>query len=485
MKTFLLAFTFLFLSSALYSQSFSIKVEDPSWGKESSNSVDIRIMMVITNTGTSYDWCEDLKGIYLTCDPPYTIEDIEFVNYDENITRYLKPGQLTTGYITFRVPKDADNLYLKFTEQYGGASKFISRSYNTVKEELNKKQYAEVINEAENAARIQNYELAIAKYKSAVFLAPEMKDFLNTKISEHYVDLGNKYYFTAELEESIKNFKFALELDPNNLKAKQKISQIYEKMGDSYMKNSDYIDAKRMFDSALVYEDNEMIVNKMKDLRKREENMRNKNIEAERRNKKQIEFENIYNPALGLNLNATFGLASTNVGTIELPVVGANMKLPYKFFADESSKLCLFMNNNLGYSGVLLKSQSDFSNFTGFDYSKYKINRNPAFISELFYYTGLGVAILNKYFEPMISINYGINFQVIIDGVFENRATSSSVKSPSAFGHGLVFDAQFKIGKSSGFSFGYTYKMITYDGRYEYNSYKSNSHNLTIGFAKF
>ncbi len=121
----------IFISgSDLYSQSqFRYKVKDFEWKNPSGNYAELQINMLITNIGDSKGWAEDLQGIGLNTSNNYDAS-VEVIEYSENTKQNIDPGRSINGYIVFKVNKIADDLTLKFDEKYGGASKYITGSYN-------------------------------------------------------------------------------------------------------------------------------------------------------------------------------------------------------------------------------------------------------------------------------------------------------------------------------------------------------------------
>lgn len=131
-KTTIKVIFFIFYLPTIYSQSdFSISVRDYLWQNPTRNNVDLVVLLSISNIGSEAEADEDINHIYLTCSQSsYKFgKDITFVKFNNSINEVIKPGEEKLGYIIFNVPRDADNLKLKFPENLGGAEKEICMSY--------------------------------------------------------------------------------------------------------------------------------------------------------------------------------------------------------------------------------------------------------------------------------------------------------------------------------------------------------------------
>lgn len=464
---------------------FKITVQKPEWSNPSGYYVELKIGMRIENTGTEVGWCEDLKKLVLICTPEYKISDIQFVDFSD-INKTLKPRQYVSGYIKYKVPKDADSLTLIFADEDNNSNKFISRSYNIVQLNLIDIRYNEAISEAEKQERTGEYYKAILSYKLALSLnAAEKKEF-SSKISDLYSQLGEKEFFSKRYEKALEYYKSSLSFNNENEKSRNSIGLIYETLGDQKLTGLLFTEAKSFYDSSKVYVQSSKIDNKLGDLKQREEKFKTEKMELEKKIKLEREYQELIEPSVGISLNAKAGLANTELGTKSLPQVSLELQLPIKLITEKKSKICVFMNNSLGYDYLIVEQSSqDFQNFIRLNTTKYKVNTQPKGIGNVNYVGGIGLSLLNKNFIPMISINYGVLMQTILDGEIVDNNANRKYSNETAFGNGLYIKASFILGRSSHFGFGYTYSNVDFNGDYDFNKYNLTTHSLTISYINF
>ncbi|MBX7047344.1 MAG: hypothetical protein K1X86_16055 [Ignavibacteria bacterium] len=483
--TFFIAIILSFNNQLKAQSDFKITVYEPYWSSPSGYYVELKIGMLIKNTGTEEGWCEDLRKLVLVCVPEYKISDIQFLDYAE-ISKTLKPGQYVSGFIKYKVPKDADSLTLIFDDEDNNSRKFISRSYNIVQLNLTDERYHEAISEAEKQERSGEYYKAILSYKLALSLNSAERKELSRKISELYTQIGEKEFFNKKYEKALDYYKSSLTFNSENEKSRSSISLIYETLGDQKFSNLLFTEAKSFYDSSLVYSHSPKIENKLADLKKREDKIKNDKIEFLKKEKIERELQELNEPNVGVSLNAKVGMADTEFGTKSLPLVSLELQIPIKLMTEKKSKICVFMNNSVGYDYLYLKQNSqDFQNFTRLNTTRYSIDIQPKGIGNVNYVGGIGISLLNKYFIPMISVNYGILMQTILDGEITDKNINKKFANETAFGNGLYIKASFVFGKTSHLGLGYTYSNVDFNGDYEFNKYNLTTHSLTISYINF
>lgn len=473
-------------NSSIKAQSdFKITVNEPYWSNPTGYYVELKIGMLIKNIGTEEGWCEDLRKLALVCTPEYKISEIEFVDFAD-ISKTLRPGQYVSGFIKYEVPKDADSLTLIFVDEDNNSKKLISRSYNIVQLNLNDVRYKEAIAESEKQERAGEFYKAILSYKLALSLNSTDKKELSEKISDLYSQLGDKEFFNKKYEKALDYFKSSLSFDPINENRKKSIALIFETLGDKKLSNLSFTEAKSMYDSSRVYFQSSKTENKLTDLKKREDKIKNAKIESLKKEKLEREYQELIDPNVGISLNAKVGFASTEFGTKSLPQVALELQLPIKLVTEKKSKICVFMNNSFGYDYIFTKQTGeDFENFTRLNPTKYTVNLRPKGIGNANYVGGIGLSLLNHYFIPMISVNYGVLMQTVLDGEIVDNNTNRKFANETAFGNGIYIKASFLVGRNSHFGLGYTYSNVDFNGDYDFNKYNLTTHSLTISYINF
>ena len=473
-------------NSSIKAQSdFKITVNEPYWSNPTGYYVELKIGMLIKNIGTEEGWCEDLRKLALVCTPEYKISEIEFVDFAD-ISKTLRPGQYVSGFIKYKVPKDADSLTLIFVDEDNNSKKLISRSYNIVQLNLNDVRYKEAMVEAEKQERAGEYYKSILSYKLALSINSGEKSELSTKIGDLYYKLGEKDQFNKKYDKSLDNYKFSFQFDRDNERTKEHIAAVYEKLGDEKSTSLLFGEAKSLYDSSLAYFNTQNVKAKLNTIKIKEDNLRKNKIDVEKKIRAEREHEELIDPNVGISLNAKLGYASTEFGLKSLPQVALELQLPIKLVVERKSKICLFMNNSVGYDYLIIQQSSqDFQNFSRLNTTKYTVNVQPKGIGNVNYVGGVGVSLLNKNFIPMISINYGVLMQTVLDGEIIDNINNRKFANETAFGNGIYIKASFIVGRKSHFGFGYTYSNVDFNGDYDFNKYNLITHSLTISYINF
>lgn len=132
MKKLFILFVLMLFSVSLNAQpEFKIAVKDYMWQHVKRSKVDLVILITVKNIGTEAGADDDINHLTLTCSQSaYKYgKDINFVKLNNAIIESIEPGEERLGYLIYSVPRDADNLKLKFPENLGGAEKEITMSY--------------------------------------------------------------------------------------------------------------------------------------------------------------------------------------------------------------------------------------------------------------------------------------------------------------------------------------------------------------------
>ena len=133
-----IAILFILICSITISQKntfsqaeFLLDVKDFIWRNPDANKVDLIIIVSLKNTGSVSGVDEDLNHLFLiSSNPAYEFgKDITFTKFNSAINEVIEPGEEKAGYIIYRVPRDANDLKLKFPDFLGGGEKLVCFSY--------------------------------------------------------------------------------------------------------------------------------------------------------------------------------------------------------------------------------------------------------------------------------------------------------------------------------------------------------------------
>ncbi|MBK9334121.1 MAG: hypothetical protein IPM96_17365 [Ignavibacteria bacterium] len=176
MRTSLLLVLFFIYNLPVISQpEFKIAVESKEWKDPEINYVILEINLRITNVGDSKGACEDLSGIGLYSGDSFNNSLIVFKERSKGIFQEINVGDHINCFLSFKVPNTANGLTLKFSENHGGAEKFITNSYNN-----------SLLEDAENYFANKLYTKAIENYNIYVSNEPSQKFNLILRIADCY-----------------------------------------------------------------------------------------------------------------------------------------------------------------------------------------------------------------------------------------------------------------------------------------------------------
>lgn len=275
MKATLLILIFL-LSIDIYAQpEFKISIGQFKWESVQSKKVNLTIFFVIKNVGNETGQCEDLNDLYLDCSAPFSYHDIKIISNGTNMLSAVNAGSSVDSYITFEVPKDADNLTLRFM---GGASRFVTESYSKWVVEEKKKKFDILVSEGDLKV-IQNYpEEAVNLYKSALEAEAEKskKDEIKKKLGLVYEQIGDKYMNDNIRGLALDNYKFSHQY-LSTQEIKEKIAAIYKQIGDEKYDLKIYDEALPNYEAYLLYKDDVQVRTRRNELAKKLKKKKGKN----------------------------------------------------------------------------------------------------------------------------------------------------------------------------------------------------------------
>ena len=121
MKKLLLIVVLLMFSVVLRAQpEFKISIEGFYWGEPNyKDMVKLQINIKVKNVGNQAGKCEDLFGIWLYSSSEIYNSQIMITDAGDYLLKDIKPNDYIDGFITLEVPRGADNLELKFSEETG------------------------------------------------------------------------------------------------------------------------------------------------------------------------------------------------------------------------------------------------------------------------------------------------------------------------------------------------------------------------------
>ena len=483
-------------SSACYAQpEFKISIEGFSWNNSKvSERMNLQINLKITNVGDQIGYCEDLYGIWLYSSDYQYNDKIKYINSGTYLLEDIKPGDYINSFITFEVPKNADNLELKFHENFGGARKYITKSYNKyIAENTLEKTESEKL-KAEDYFSRKEYDMAIKSYILCSNYDKSRKEEFDKKICVIYLTKANEVYEKYKntnadyhLENYLENLKQALVYDKNNNEIKYKIAQYYELKGDEKKNNNLIVDAISDYKISLDYYNSYSVKEKLNNL---ENNESKKKSEIKGRITAREEYEQIKLPDVGVSLRGGIGnqLNSNNQNS-NLAFWNLQVDLPIKLYTIEppGPRFSFVLNIDLGYQGSIggikeikryLKNDSIIS------------SNNGPLIGQLYFNSGLGISFLNKTVSPILTFEYGIYYQHY--GFEMDTKYSSNIYntydddiSKGSIGHGFKVDLSILFWKNPSLVIGYNYRNYSFKSDIKFLNNRYTEHSFNIGIINF
>lgn len=497
-KNFYLIILFvIFIAKNLFSQAeFVITVEGFRWiESKSKNKINIQIDIKIKNVGNEEGVCEDIEELKLYCSNDYKNREIKRIKEGSYIYKKIKPNDYITGFITFEVPKDADDLELRFPEELGGARKYITKSYDKCMwEEINKKTESEK-SKGDKYFQDGNYEKAIQCYITCANLDTTRKKEFHNKIIDCYIIIAddcilkyNKYALESYLENYKDNLLKAYVYDTKNIEIKKRLAKYYKIVGEKYLAQNFPNIAISNFETSLQYYDDYELRKKINELKQTEEN---KKEEISYKKEREQTYQRLKEPTVGYNFRGGFGVHNnTKYSSRNLIFWNLELDLPIKLFTlpPPAPTISFPLNLDVGYQGSIGGS-SEIQKFLAIEDYEINLENGPP-IGELYFNGGLGIAILTDYFAPIITANYGIYIQYKnfrLSNPYNNSYIENINKKLGEIGvgSGLKVEVGFRIGKSPAFFMGYSYRNYYIKSDVNFLSNRYEAHYINIGLLGF
>jgi tetratricopeptide (TPR) repeat protein len=437
--------------------------------------------------------CEELRGIWLYSSSEIYNSQIVIVDYGSFMFNKIKPYDQISGYLTFSVPKDADDLELRFLEEYGGARKYITKSYNKSITENTFETTEKFRLEGDNYFSQKNYELAVKKYVMCITYDPTRKKEFNRKISDCYTLIAEDFYteykssrFQGSLDKYLENMKLALEYDNTNYEAKKELATYYEESGDSKLKEGKNNDAINEYNNSLKYYESITVRGKLKNVQYTEQ--KKKDSQRERISDLELYRQLIY-PNTGIIFTAGLGInTNTKVKTdgyfwnvqLGVPVKLATLKPP-------GPAITFFLNFDAAYQGMI-GSAKDVGKYFKVD-SVVSLNNGPL-VGEFYFNGGFGVGLLNKSVTPMFTVYYGLYGQhhgFELSNTLSSQSISLKNKEISKvnIGSGFKIELSIMIGKNPGFFVAYCFRDYNLKSDLDFLDNRYSGHFINLGIINF
>lgn len=261
----------LMLTPTVFSQAeFIISVEGYEWSASSSSlNAELQINFIIKNVVDKSGQCNDFQGIWLYSSNPALSNNITFKQRGSYLYKNLKPNDYITSFLIFSVPKDADELELRFSREYGGASKYITGSYNKYISEKTDLKVNAIIEEADALFFNKSYDKAIVKYILCSKYDPSKKSETDISISKCYFKIGDIYYGKffetndfEHLDKAIDNYRLSIDYKKDTT-ISVLIAKLYERIGNNGFGNGRYQEALTKYEKSLEYNDQQSVRDKI------------------------------------------------------------------------------------------------------------------------------------------------------------------------------------------------------------------------------
>lgn len=474
-------------SSVLFSQpEFKITVDEMKWEDPSSNRVTLTIFLTIKNVGSEKGWCEDLNGIYIDCSNTnyYYNTHMKLVDYSRNIVNDIKPGGQVEAFISYEVPKDADDISLRFTEFYGGATRYLTQSYNKSIEKQNEGKFDTYVSEGDERMSLNYPEEAINLYKMALETSHSdsyKTDEVKQKLGRAYEKVGDKNADKKIWGFAIEEYKLALEYTKDIL-IKEKIAVIYKQIGDEKLSAGSKKEAVANYDLSLKYkEDTQLRIkrNEMND----EIAAKEKKEKAEK--KAWNDYQKLLNPKVGFKLGG--GLSFQQKGSGKTGTFWtANLSAIPKIFVNKATAFTFALNVDFSATGMLstTTSNGNFNDYYGLGDSLVDGNGNVSLL-EYSLSAGPGLGFLSNSFSPFVFVSYGAYALLPTFNLYDGITYSSGQSvSEMYWGHGFKAELLFLVNRKIYFSYTFKSYQVTAD-KYDFIDGRYTGHIISIGALIF
>lgn len=488
----LLVLLLVLISGELYSQAeFKISVDDFYWGdaKDKGNA-NLQINIKVKNVGNETGVCEELYGIWLYSSSEIYNSQIKMTDAGSFLLTKVKPDNQISGFLTFSVPKDADDLELRFLEEYGGARKYITKSYikSTAENTFEKTEKLRI--EGDSYFNQKDYDLAIKKYVMCITYDQSRKIEFSKKICDCYTNIADGYMndyknsnYQGSIDKYIDNMNLALEYNKDNFDVKKKLAIYYEGTGDRKIKEGKNNDAINEYNNSLKYYESSTVRGKLKNVQYTEQKKKDSQQEriSDLENYHKLIYPNtgvIFSAGIGNNIN-------TKINTdgyfwhlnLDVPVKLATIMPPGPAFT-------FFLNFDAAYQGMI-GSSKDVGKYFKVD-SLVSLNNGPL-VGEFYFSGGFGVGLLNKSVVPMFSVYYGLygqhhGFELLNSQNNPSTLLINKEISKVLIGSGFKIELSIMIGKNPGFFIGYSFRDYNINSDLDFldNRYSGNFINLGI-----
>lgn len=492
---------FLFLSAVLKAQpEFKISIEEFYWGEPNNKDmVNLQINIKVKNIGNQSGKCEDLKEIWLFSSSEIDNSQIRIVKNGTYLFNEIKPNDFIDGFVTFDVPRSADNLELKFSEETGGAKKYITESYNkyiskNTKEKTDKEKLL-----GDQYFNDKNYTSAIERYAMATKYDKTRKKEFDTKISECYLQIANNNWesyksnsYQTYLDKYLENMRLALEYDNSNITVKSQLASYYAEKGDQFLKEKKNNDAINEYKNSLKYSESSIIRGKIKNIESDEAKKRN---EIEKKRLALENYNNLIQPKVGINFTAGMSMNSNSKSNSNLYFWNVQLDIPIKLatLKPPSPTFSFLLNIDAGYQGALGNADdaSKYFNITNSYGNDYLIKPdNKIMLGEGYINPGIGVAFLNKHIIPFFCAYYGLyaqhsSLQFINLNSNSNISEINKNLEKVQLGHGFKLETGFMIGKRPGFILSYSFRNYSINSKVDFLDNTYTSHLISLGITNF
>lgn len=470
---------FIYTLPVLSQPEFKIALDHIEWKKPTDKNIILEINLKITNISSIPGACEDLRGIWLYSSDAFYNSDIDFIEANKSILQVIKPGDHIFCYLSFKVPKVANGLTLKFDEEHGGAEKFITDSYSKY--------------ELENAEYLfanKNYSDAIIKYKNCISIDASQRIDLNIKIADCYEKIGDKYWEEFNTYKAIENYKLCLNYDPKRTLVSEKIANLYDGLGDSEVRVSKLSAALILYKSSLEYNKSAVVNGKIDNINNKLLEGKKKAVEQKEIQIKWEEYYNLIKPTTGFTFLSGIGYHSNQKPSTGAPFWNLQMDVPIKLYTQKklNSPINIFLNFEAGYSGFI-GTESELFKYLGVKNNLLTLERNSngPILGEYYLNGGVGISMLNQSLKPMLSIYYGVYGQSTTFNITSVNNTNTyyfkEYLSAIHMGQGLDIELSLKIGSS--FIIGYAFKSYNIESNVYFLNNKYTANYFNIGLSSF
>ncbi|MCX6159182.1 MAG: hypothetical protein NTY74_14475 [Ignavibacteriae bacterium] len=269
-KLFLLMLLFVLTKTVFSQAEFKISIEGYEWSASSSSlNAELQINIKIKNVGNKAGQCNDFEGIWLYSSSSIANDKITFKRNGTYLFKSIKPNDYITSFLIFSVPKEADDLELRFTREYGGAGKYITGSYNKYFSQKTDSKVGTLKAEADALYASKSYDKAIVKYILCTKYDLATKSDMDINIANCYTKIADTYYDKflilndfSYINNAIDNYRVSLEYNKDTA-VSIAMASLYERIGNNGFDNGKYQEALTNYEKSLKYNDQQSVRDKI------------------------------------------------------------------------------------------------------------------------------------------------------------------------------------------------------------------------------